>query len=585
VAAAAVAGAGAALGLLGLLGGLWAIRRGWRRSLPVVEPDLLRLVDELRAALGLVRAVAVREAADLTTAATVGWRRPVLLLPPDWRGWTGAQRRAVLAHELAHVRRGDFAAWLLARLSVALYFWHPLVRLLAGWLHLQQELAADADAAPLAGGRPAYLRALAELALRADNRAGGWPAPAFLSCKGTLLRRVEMLRITEDEVRRPASRTGRRLVLALFLALTLTASALRGPVRVGRAETPDRPAKPAARKVTPFDLALLTPGDDEAYGVYGVRPAALLNRPGLASLRTACNDFIDAMTAAALGADGVGIHVEDVEQVMGRVYFGGENKPGKRTLLFSLNVLRTTRDVDWAKLRDRCRPKLLQHRWRGETYVGCPTAAFLKMITGMKGDVYLWAADARTLVCDSEIAVKALIEAKVGGTRRAGPGYTAGWDLVSRGLFAVALDNRGRRLVKRTLTDAEMTAALADPKKVVSHLASLCRDVSGMVFGGAGGDDFRFDLRAAAETPDAAAAVARRCGGLLAEVKKLAREAKTDTSRPDQTEAAALEFAGKVLQGAAVHRDGTVVTVHAGVASGLDALLAAWAKGLQEGKK
>ena len=197
---ATVAGAGTLFGLLRLLLGSWAIGQVLRRSTPVLEPELLHLVDECRPLMNVRRPIVVRESADLTTAATAGWWRPVLLLPQDWRGWTRDQRRAVIAHELAHVGRGDFAAWLLARLSVAVYFWHPLVRLLAGRLHLQQELAADAEAARVSGGRPAYLRALAALTLRSQGCGHGWPAPAFLSPKGTLLRRVQMLRVTDDRV-------------------------------------------------------------------------------------------------------------------------------------------------------------------------------------------------------------------------------------------------------------------------------------------------------------------------------------------------------------------------------------------------
>jgi hypothetical protein len=392
-----------------------------------------------------------------------------------------------------------------------------------------------------------------------------------------------MLRITEDGVKRPASRTGRRLMIALFLALTLTASALRGPVQEGRAGVPDGAAKPAEEKVAPFDLALLAQGDDQACGVYAVRPAAILNRPGMALMRTLCNDQIDA-TTAALKTGGVGIHIEDVEQVMGRVYIRGENKPGKRMVLFSLNVLRTTRDVDWAKLRDQCGPKMKLHRWQGETYASCPMTGLLKVITGTREDGYLWAPDVRTLVFDSERAIKALIEAKAAGSRPADPGYTAGWDLVSRGLFAVALDNRGRRLVKRTMTDEEMKAALADPKKAEYHLVGCYRDVSGMVLGCADGDDFRFDLRASAETPEDAAAVARHCEALLADARKKVVQAKTDAAIPEQG-VVALGFVIEILDRAVVRRDGTVVTVHAGVASGLDAHLAGWANEFTQSQK
>ena len=67
---------------------------------------------------GCRRPVELREVPDLTTPATAGWRRPVVLLPDDWRSWDDAERRAVLAHELAHIVRGDYAAGLVARLAV-----------------------------------------------------------------------------------------------------------------------------------------------------------------------------------------------------------------------------------------------------------------------------------------------------------------------------------------------------------------------------------------------------------------------------------------------------------------------------------
>jgi beta-lactamase regulating signal transducer with metallopeptidase domain len=580
---ATVAGAGTALGLLRLLLGLWAIGHARRRSRPVAEPDLLRLVDELRSALGVARPVAVRESADLTTAATAGWRRPVLLLPADWRGWTETQRRAVIAHELAHVGRGDFAAWLVARLSVALHFWHPLVRGLARRLHLQQELAADAAAARLAGGRPAYLRALAELALRSDRRAHGWPAPAFLSRKGTLLRRIEMLRVTDDGVQRPASRTGRRLTLALVFALTLTASALRGPMREALAAPPAGKARPAA--VAPFDLSLVGGTDDkEVAGVFGIRPAALLKRPGMKPMRRLLNDEIDTFTKP-LKLGGVGIHVEDVEQVMGRVYIKGENKTGKRSVMFGLNVLRTTRDMDWAKLRDQCGRKMKQHRWKGETYISFPMVPFFRGITGRKGDGYFWAADARTLILDSEDVIKAQIEARAGGPKPAAPVYAAGWDRVSRGLLALALNNRGRRLVNRSVTAAEMKEALADPTKPEYHFARFFRKMSAVVVGLAGGDDFRFDLWASADAPGAAAAMARNCEDCVAAIRKAVGQEKTRAAASERGGAAALDFVRRVLDCAAVRRDGAVVTVHADVASGFNALLSAYGNELAPGKK
>ena len=114
---------------------------------------LSALLEELRGRLGCRRRVEVRETPDLTTPATAGWRRPVVLLPEDWRSWDGHERRAVLAHELAHVCRDDYLTGLVARLALALHFYHPLVHWLAARLRLEQELAADALGARFAGGR------------------------------------------------------------------------------------------------------------------------------------------------------------------------------------------------------------------------------------------------------------------------------------------------------------------------------------------------------------------------------------------------------------------------------------------------
>jgi beta-lactamase regulating signal transducer with metallopeptidase domain len=574
--AAGLAGIATALGVLRLFLGLWAIRQGWQRSEPVNDPALLELIEELRSALGVKRPVAVRESLDLTTAATIGWLKPMLLLPADWHSWTAQQLRVVVAHELAHVARGDFAAWLVAQLSVAVHFWHPLVRALAGRLRLHQELAADASAAPLAGGRPAYLRALAELALRADDLAHGWPAPAFLSGKQTLLRRIEMLRVMDDGQKRRVNRIGRRLTIALVLALTLTVSALRGPVRQTGAAAPAPNVKPAT--VAPFDLSLLVQSASQADGVFGVRPSALLNRPGTEHLRQKMNAWIGLVTGN-LGTDGERIQIEDVEQVMGRVYFKGENKTGKRLLMLSLNVLRTAKDVDWPKLRDQCALKIQEHHWKGETYVSVAMTPLLSELIGGKDPAHLWAPDARTLVLDNESTIKALIEAKAGGTKPATPPFAAGWDAVSRGLFAFAIDNRGRRLLERTMTKAELKEALADPKKVDHHLTRFYQKASTLVAGFAGGDDFRFDLCATADTPARAARLASDCEGVLATAKIAA------ASNSEDADEVALGFLRKALDRTSVHCDGKMVSVHADVPSGLDALLLHGLKEMSREKK
>jgi hypothetical protein len=392
-----------------------------------------------------------------------------------------------------------------------------------------------------------------------------------------------MLRVTDDRVPPRASRARRWLTVALLLALTLIASALRGPVREVQAAPPAE-AKPAAEEVTPFDLSLVEPADSDKNvgGIFGVRPAALLKRPGTEAMLRLINTQIDALTALLQPGD-ERIHVEDVEQVMGRISLFGENQTGKRSLGMSLQVLRTTRDVDWVKLRDRCGSKMKQHHWRGETYVSFSMPELLVAFADRPGDCYLWGADARTLIWASEEWIKGLIDGKADGVKRAIPDYAAGWDRVSRSLVAVALDNRGGRLLNRTVTEAELKEALADPKTPEYHLAGFYKNVAVAVAGCAGNDDFRFDLRASADTAEAAAQLVRNSEGFLGAMKGMGRE-KPATEAPANAEAAGLDFIRKVAEHASVRREGSVVTVHAEAASGFNQLLSIMAKEMVDKK-
>lgn len=75
-----------------------------------------------------------------------GLFRPVILLPEDSANWTLQRRRAVLAHEIAHIRRHDPAILVLSHIVTALYWFHPLTWLAAARLRAESERACD-DAA------------------------------------------------------------------------------------------------------------------------------------------------------------------------------------------------------------------------------------------------------------------------------------------------------------------------------------------------------------------------------------------------------------------------------------------------------
>ena len=159
---------------LGLMSLLWcsswlAMRHILDKSVPVEDVDLLWLVAEQAKAFQLKRLPAVRESNLIPIGATVGWRNVTVLLHTDWREWSHDEKRAVVAHELAHAARQDFAWVMLSSWTRIVLFFHPMVHALIHRLRLEQELAADQLAAGKLGNAKAYGRALASLALRSQR--------------------------------------------------------------------------------------------------------------------------------------------------------------------------------------------------------------------------------------------------------------------------------------------------------------------------------------------------------------------------------------------------------------------------------
>jgi beta-lactamase regulating signal transducer with metallopeptidase domain len=461
---AVVALAGAAISLLRLGAGLWAVADLRRRSRPVLDAAPCRFLRQLRQEMGCRVRPELREVSGFGAPAVAGWLRPVVLLPAEWRGWSEPELRAALAHELAHVRRSDYLLGLLAQLGLALHFYHPLLHWLAGRLRLQQELAADALAAPFAGGRDAYLRGLARLALRLDDRrSAGWPANPLLS-RGTLMRRIRMLKITDGALTGPTPRWGRALAVALLAAAAVGAAAVRCPAQktgdpqqVPATAPEDSPAERffaggfrslrgialrgagqelAIDQPEPFDLSYLPP---DAMGVVCFRPSAVLGRPGMKKYADEANKGIAAACKALELPRSFGLPVEDVSQVTMTVTVKTDKKAkgAQSALVFGAPVVfHTARDFAWAKELKELLPGLKEVR-HGDMIYQLPTDGPLGSMLGGQS-ICCYVPDARTIVFDTEEHLARQLERKPGDA----PPWMADFKRVERGLGAVVLDNR-----------------------------------------------------------------------------------------------------------------------------------------------
>lgn len=196
------------------------------------QPAWQARLDALSQRLAPMRRVALRLVDGLDSPVAAGCWRPVVLLPTALAARMPVELvEALLAHELAHVRRHDYLVNLLQCVVEALLFYHPVTWWLSRRIRIEREQAADALAAEAIGSPHRLAVALSELA---GQRAATSPTPRFAPAAhgGQLMSRIQQLV-------RPARR-----VAGGRIALPLVAIAAAGVALYAHAAQVQRPVLP-----------------------------------------------------------------------------------------------------------------------------------------------------------------------------------------------------------------------------------------------------------------------------------------------------------------------------------------------------
>jgi beta-lactamase regulating signal transducer with metallopeptidase domain len=211
--------AGWLLGVAGLsirlVGGIASARRLQReRNHPVARVWQLKLrvlCDRVKVS----RPVLLCESVLVEVPTVVGWLRPVILVPASALAELAAEQlEALLAHELAHIRRYDYLINLMQTAVETLLFYHPAVWWISGQMRVERENCCDDIAVSACGDTLVYARALADL----EHLRGSSTPFAVAATGGSLLARIERL------VGR--SRPGRHQVAPQLAGLSAVAVAL-----------------------------------------------------------------------------------------------------------------------------------------------------------------------------------------------------------------------------------------------------------------------------------------------------------------------------------------------------------------------
>ncbi len=200
------------------------------RGCLAAPPAWRGIVNDLKMRLGLRRTVQVVESSVVSVPTVVGWLQPFVLVPVSAiSGLSPDQLRAVLAHELAHIRRYDYLVNLIQAVIESLLFYHPAVWWLSRRMRDEREFCCDDIAVRVCGDSVCYARALSSLVSMRDEE----PIPALASTGGSLMNRIRRLvGVRPATATRPGAAT---VAMFAVVAATVVISSLAFAVPAERA--------------------------------------------------------------------------------------------------------------------------------------------------------------------------------------------------------------------------------------------------------------------------------------------------------------------------------------------------------------
>ena len=200
----------------------------------LASPDVQREAHRIGALLGLrIVPVVYLLPGPISPMLWAAFGRSRILLPSElWDRLTGTQQSSLLAHELAHFRRGDHWIRILELIVTSLYWWNPVLWWARHELHIAEETCCDAWVAwALPDSAPDYASALIETIDFASLHRS-MPVPASgIGKLGTLKRRLLMIQQGNNTRR-----------LGIVGTLMVCSVALLLPLRPGRAQSASQAA-------------------------------------------------------------------------------------------------------------------------------------------------------------------------------------------------------------------------------------------------------------------------------------------------------------------------------------------------------
>jgi TonB family protein len=218
--------AGAGVSVLILLVGLGRLAWVASSARRVTHGRWTAAADAIALEYGLRRPVVILQSDHPALLVTWGFVQPKVILPRHAAQWPDARIRVVLAHELAHIKRGDWLIQMLAEGVRAGYWFNPIMWTVCRRLRQESEQATDDLVLHAGVSASDYAAHLLELA-RAFSRHRPWlPAPA-IARPSSLERRVSAM-LNDRTNRAPITRAARLAIVAALAAVAIAVASAQG---------------------------------------------------------------------------------------------------------------------------------------------------------------------------------------------------------------------------------------------------------------------------------------------------------------------------------------------------------------------
>ncbi|MHC4743579.1 MAG: M56 family metallopeptidase, partial [Planctomycetota bacterium] len=198
------------------------VKRIRRHCRPVEDEHILAILAELLAAMKISRRIRIALAEHILSPGVIGFIKPTLLLPVSMlSGMSVEDIKAVLAHELAHIRRYDCLMNFCQMVVEAILFFNPAAWWISRQIRIEREVCCDAATVAITGREIGYAQLLFDWAVKLPAKRGGAATAAMAGFgednnEGRMLDRVKRI-VVKDH--RPGARISWYMTLAMLAAV------------------------------------------------------------------------------------------------------------------------------------------------------------------------------------------------------------------------------------------------------------------------------------------------------------------------------------------------------------------------------